>query len=71
MKEVQAFPLKFCDDERICFARLIIDEAQNIRNTESALSRLVRLIPNQAIHMVSATPTLNRIDDIAAFAYQV
>ncbi len=53
------------------FARLICDEAQLIRNPASTYNRFVGMVPKKAVHMVSATPTLNRLDDIKGFVIQM
>ncbi|GAB1309796.1 hypothetical protein MFIFM68171_00006 [Madurella fahalii] len=49
------------------FSRVIVDEAQSLRNIESGFSRIIRLMTThtRALHMMSATPTLNKIDDIS------
>ena len=69
LKQVLAYSLRFADDERVRFARTFMDEAQALRNPESSISRLARLMPTNALHLVSATPTLHRIEDMAAFAH--
>lgn len=48
------------------FNRIVVDEAQSLRNMESGFSRIIRLLTthSRALHMMSATPTLNKIDDI-------
>ena len=50
--------------------RVVVDEAQVLRNIESGSSRYIRLLlqHSRALHMLSATPTLNSIADIKALA---
>ncbi|GAB1316811.1 hypothetical protein MFIFM68171_07021 [Madurella fahalii] len=54
------------DQNPRAFSRVIVDEAQSLRNIESGFSRIIRLMTThtRALHMMSATPTLNKIDDI-------
>lgn len=48
------------------FGRIIVDEAQCLRNMESQQTRVVRILAgySRALHMMSATPVLNKVDDI-------
>jgi SNF2 family DNA or RNA helicase len=50
------------------FERVIVDEAQMLRNMDSGHSRLVRLLLQRcnSLHMLSATPALNRLEHIRA-----
>jgi hypothetical protein len=56
--------------EGIVFERIIVEEAQCVRNVASFTSRIVRLLSKHAnaLHLVSATPVLNRVDDIRSIA---
>lgn len=65
-------PLNIGDDpEKVVFARIICDEAQQLRNRNSAISVLTSRIRRQATHLVTATPTLNRISDIRGLLDQI
>ncbi len=56
--------------EGFMWDRVVVDEAQVLRNIESGSSRYIRLLlqHSRAFHMLSATPTLNSIIDIRALA---
>ena len=56
--------------EGFTWDRVVVDEAQVLRNMESGSSRYIRLLlqHSRALHMLSATPTLNSIADIKALA---
>ena len=45
------------------WSRVICDEAQLVRRESSGLNRLVRMIPKDFVHLISATPALNHVRD--------
>ncbi|RYC56540.1 hypothetical protein CHU98_g9667 [Xylaria longipes] len=52
------------------FSRVIVDEAQCLRNPTSAISRAVSLIPKDFIHLLSATPIMDTKEDMRGHAKQ-
>jgi hypothetical protein len=66
--KVKAFVMKL-PLEGFSWARVVVDEAQVIRNMDSSYTRTVRLClaHAEAFHMATATPALNRISDVKSF----
>ncbi|KAJ8126772.1 hypothetical protein O1611_g6867 [Lasiodiplodia mahajangana] len=58
------FRLKMAKVPDVMFARVIVDEAQCIRNPISQLNRMIGLIPKQRLLLVTATPTVNGKRDL-------
>ncbi|KAI4602309.1 hypothetical protein KJ359_009549 [Pestalotiopsis sp. 9143b] len=56
--------LSFQQHEEFYFERVIVDEAHNCKNRLSKHARLVRLIPKKAVHGMTATPTINNVQDL-------
>lgn len=56
--------LSFHQHEEFYFERVIVDEAHNCKNRLSKHARLVRLIPKKAVHGMTATPTINSVQDL-------
>ncbi|ETS73888.1 hypothetical protein PFICI_13754 [Pestalotiopsis fici W106-1] len=65
------YTLYLCPIENLSFGRVICDEAHHIRNANNAYSRLIGLIPRETVLLMTATPTLNRLKDIAGVLNQV
>ena len=49
---------------RVKWRRLVVDEAQFVRNDTSAIARSVACLDAQAVWMLSGTPLTNKIDDL-------
>lgn len=49
------------------WARIAVDEAQCLRNMYSSNSRIIRLLQGHALHLLTATPALNKIEDVKSF----
>jgi hypothetical protein len=43
---------------------MCVDDAQSLRNHTSASARIIRLLPPSALHLMTATPALNKSDDV-------
>ena len=70
---VRNYVLKLSDGTFPCpsFEVVYCDEAHYLRNKTMTFSRLVQQIPKNGVVMMTATPTLNRIEDIRGLAFQV
>ncbi|RWA05829.1 hypothetical protein EKO27_g9273 [Xylaria grammica] len=53
----------------LMFTNVIVDECRNLRNVQNTFSHLVATIPKRLL-LMSATPTLNAIQDIKGIASQ-
>ncbi|KAK3295121.1 uncharacterized protein B0H64DRAFT_474136 [Chaetomium fimeti] len=49
------------------WARVCVDEAQSMRKMCGSNSRIIRLLEANALHMMTATPALNKIEDVKSF----
>ncbi|KAK4148807.1 hypothetical protein C8A00DRAFT_38602 [Chaetomidium leptoderma] len=49
------------------WSRVCVDEAQSLRNQNSSNARIIRLLEADALHLMTATPALNKIDDVKSF----
>lgn len=63
--------LQFTAKEGARFARLICDEAHALRHPTSSNAKVVSLMPRNAILLMTATPTLNRLSDIRGLLTQI
>lgn len=48
--------------------RVCVDEAESLRNQLSSNARIIRLLEAKALYMMTATPALNKIDNVKSFA---
>ncbi|KAM7207332.1 hypothetical protein V8F20_002394 [Naviculisporaceae sp. PSN 640] len=53
------------------FMRVILDKGHLAKNTRTAVARTVGVFPCAYKHIITATPTLNSVDDFASIAYQL
>ena len=70
---VKNFLLKLSDGtfQAPVFDFVICDEAHYIRHRHTTYARMVQQIPKKSVLLMTATPILNRIEDIRGLAWQI
>ncbi|KAK4151717.1 hypothetical protein C8A00DRAFT_35617 [Chaetomidium leptoderma] len=68
----EAFKFRqYLSDAKFKASLMVLDEAHNVKDPKNGTSRATMLLPASAVVMVTATPTLNSIEDYFGIALQV
>jgi hypothetical protein len=63
--------LEISQKSDVMWARILADEGHALRHPTSAISAMFRALPRRNIHLITATPTINRLENIRGLVEQI